>query len=192
MDTTTKTSYKLAFALKEMLEKQPLDKINVKDIVTLAGVSRQTFYRHFLDKYDLTNWYFERLVEDSFRQMGVSLTLAEGLLNKFNFIKAEQIFFACAFSSSDANSLLAFDYEYIHRFYSEIIQRKTGTLPTEEVAFLLEMYCRASIQVTAQWAVSGMHRSPADMVKLLIEAMPSRLEALLHDLGVTQIEPEQN
>ena len=97
MDAGLKTRYKLAASLKELVRREPLDKITVKQIVEGCGVSRQTFYRCFLDKYDLVNWYFERLVEQSFKEMGVSLTLREGLLNKFNFIKAEQSFFACAF-----------------------------------------------------------------------------------------------
>ena len=182
MDAGLKTRYKLAASLKELVRREPLDKITVKQIVEGCGVSRQTFYRCFLDKYDLVNWYFERLVEQSFKEMGVSLTLREGLLNKFNFIKAEQSFFACAFGSHDANSLMAYDYEYIHRFYSEIICGKTGPLD-DDTQFLLEMYCRGSIQMMAQWAVSGMKRSPAQMVELLIESMPERLEVLLRDLG---------
>lgn len=92
MDAGLKTRYKLAASLKELVRREPLDKITVKQIVEGCGVSRQTFYRCFLDKYDLVNWYFERLVEQSFKEMGVSLTLREGLLNKFNFIKAEQSF----------------------------------------------------------------------------------------------------
>ena len=70
----------------------------------------------------------------------------------------------------------------IYRFYSDIICRKTGPLDGD-TQFLLEMYCRGSIQMTAQWAVSGMKRSPAQMVELLIESMPERLEVLLRDLG---------
>ena len=53
----------------------------------------------------------------------------------------------------------------------------------DDTSFLLEMYCRGSIEMTARWAVGGMKRSPEDMVELLIESMPTRLELLLHDLG---------
>lgn len=182
MDRADSARYRIADGLKQLVRQEPLDRITVKEITEAAGVSRQTFYRCFLDKYDLVNWYFERLVEQSFREMGVSLTLREGLLNKFRFIAAEQSFFACAFGSEDANSLMRYDYEYIYRFYSDIITRKSGQPLDEDTAFLLEMYCRGSIQMTARWAVSGMKRSPEQMVELLIESMPARLEALLRDL----------
>ena len=55
--------YRLAEGLKTLVRSEPLDKITVKQITEAAGVSRQTFYRCFLDKYDLVNWYFERLVD---------------------------------------------------------------------------------------------------------------------------------
>ena len=87
MDSATNTRYRLANALKDLVRSKPLDKITVKQIADACGVSRQTFYRCFLDKYDLVNWYFERLVERSFQEMEVSLTLREGLRNKFRFRK---------------------------------------------------------------------------------------------------------
>ena len=33
----------------------------VKEIVAESGTTRQTFYRNFQDKYDLINWYFDRI-----------------------------------------------------------------------------------------------------------------------------------
>ena len=50
-----KTKYKLANSIKECMKTAPVDKITVKNIVEGCGVTRQTFYRNFLDKYDLIN-----------------------------------------------------------------------------------------------------------------------------------------
>ncbi len=75
------TRYIFAQAIKELLKTQELDKITVTDIVKKAGMTRQTFYRHFSDKYDLVNWYFERLADKSFYQIGAQETLFD--LNSF-------------------------------------------------------------------------------------------------------------
>ena len=75
MDEKTRTREKLARAIQEEMEHVPLDKITVTQIVERAGLTRQTFYRNFRDKYDLVNWHFEQLAQKSFKQMGVSLTL---------------------------------------------------------------------------------------------------------------------
>ena len=70
MDKHDKTRYVFAQAIKDLIKMTSLDKITVTDIVMRSGMTRQTFYRHFKDKYDLVNWYFEKLVLKSFRKMG--------------------------------------------------------------------------------------------------------------------------
>ena len=54
--------YRLADAMKNCMKKMPVEKITVKEIVTECGTTRQTFYRNFQDKYDLINWYFDRIL----------------------------------------------------------------------------------------------------------------------------------
>ena len=48
--------YKLANAMNECMVSSPVEKITVKEICDTCGVTRQTFYRNFQDKYDLINW----------------------------------------------------------------------------------------------------------------------------------------
>lgn len=182
MDARERTKYRLADSIKALMETTPLDKITVKEIVSGCGMTRQTFYRNFLDKYDLVNWYFERLAQRSFKQMGVSLTLREGLLEKFQFLQAEKSFFTQAFRSNDSNSLIQYDYECILEFYTGVITRKTGKPLEPDVAFLLEMYCRGSIHMTVEWVNGGMSLPPEKMADLLIQALPQPLEELLSDL----------
>ena len=97
MEKQEKTRYKLAMAVKECMKITPVDKITVKDIVEGAGVARQTFYRNFLDKYDLINWYFDKLVLACFEEIGVSHTVEESLTQKFRFIREEKAFFRSDF-----------------------------------------------------------------------------------------------
>ena len=54
-----RTKYKLAHSMKECMMTTSVENITVKQIVEKCGLTRQTFYRNFLDKYDLINWYFE-------------------------------------------------------------------------------------------------------------------------------------
>ena len=72
-----KTKYKLAESVKECMKTAPVDKITVKNIVEGCGVTRQTFYRNFQDKYDLINWYFDKILIESFEHMGEGQTVYE-------------------------------------------------------------------------------------------------------------------
>lgn len=182
MDAAEKMKYKLAGAMKKLLAEHPVDKITVKQIVDCCDVTRPTFYRHFKDKYDLVNWYFDKLAQKSFKQMGVSLTLREGLIKKFEFIKGEGEFFSAAFSSESQNCLMEYDYECIYQFYKEIIQKKGMEQIPEDIRFLLEMYCRGSIYMTVEWAKTGMKDSPEMMAEQLIEALPPKLHELFKNI----------
>lgn len=46
----------LAESVTELLNEKPLDKIKIKDITDRCGVTRNTFYYHFQDIYDLLSW----------------------------------------------------------------------------------------------------------------------------------------
>ena len=179
MGQQDRTKFRLAEAIKHLMGRMPLDRITVTDIVADCGLTRQTFYRNFKDKYDLVNWYFERLVEQSFEEMGVSLTLREGLTKKFQFIREERVFFTCAFNSSDYNSLVKYDYEYILNFYRGILKKKLGRELDADVEFLLKMYCHGSIHITGEWVRTGMKEEPETLAELLVEALPAKLDTLL-------------
>lgn len=87
-----KTKYRLAHAMKECMETTPVEDITVKQLVEKCGLTRQTFYRSFLDKYDLINWYFDKLLAKSFEHMGRGRTVYDALVKKFIYIQEERTF----------------------------------------------------------------------------------------------------
>lgn len=181
---TEKTKYRLANAVKECMKTTPVDKITVKDIVETCDLTRQTFYRNFLDKYDLINWYFDKLVLQSFAQIGMGHTVGESLAQKFVFIMEEKTFFAGAFRSEDQNSLKEHDFRLILKFYQDLIAEKTSQPLDEEMQFLLEMYCQGSVYMTVKWVLRGMKTSPQEMADKLVDAIPPKLAEVFDRLGL--------
>lgn len=173
------TKMKLAHSMKALMKSSSLDKMTVADIVAGAQVTRQTFYRKFKDKYELVNWYFEELVRDSFEAINEQRTLLDALERKFLFIESERAFFKAAFKSDDCNSLIEYDYQYILKFYTSIIERKTGAPLCEDLRLPLELYCRGSIHQTVLWVSNENRPSPKRMAELLQAALPTCLEPLL-------------
>ena len=100
-----------------------------------------------MDKFDLINWYFDKLLIKSFEYMG-------------------------------------HDFQLIFRFYQDLIQLKTGAPASDDIRFLLEMYCHGSISMTIEWVLSGMATSPEDLARLMVEAMPAKLADLFASFGI--------
>ena len=164
------TLFLFAKAIKSLIKKQPLDKITVTDIVSTAGKTRQTFYRHFQDKYDLVNWYFEKLVLKSFEEMNQGGSLQEALNLKFAFIEQEHAFFKEAFKSND------YDFCCIYDFYKNYIYKNTGKTLSSDIDFLLNMYCRGSVDMTVEWVLNDIPIKKEEIVSYLIEAIPDKLK----------------
>ena len=159
-----KTKYRLAQALKECLKTTPLEEVTIKQLVSSCGLTRQTFYRNFADLNDLVQWYFNIILDESFRQLGSTETVYDGLVRKFEYIHEEHLYFSAAFRSDRENNLRDHDFHMILDFY------RTDAL--------LEMYCQASVYMTVKWVLSGMPQSEKTLASLMIEAMPEKLRTL--------------
>lgn len=187
MNFADRTKLALAESIKELMKTIPLDRITVTNIVNNCGTTRQTFYRNFKDKYDLVNWYFDLIVQRTIKQMGVSLTLRQGLVKKFTFMLEDKDFFKSALASADYNNLMNYDYQCIFDFY-HTVAKKNGKLD-DHILFLLKFYCHGSMDMTADWVNHDMKESPEQMAKLLIDAMPDALHPYLKTLQQTVIIP---
>ena len=53
------TQKAMAQAISDLLQTRTLDKITIKDITDACDLTRNTFYYHFHDVYDLLRWLFE-------------------------------------------------------------------------------------------------------------------------------------
>ena len=114
--------------------------------------------------------------------MGEGKTVYEGLVKKFEFISEEKLFFRAAFKSDEQNCLKEHDFQLIMEFYTNKIEEKSGKKLSEELRFLLEMYCQGSIYMTVQWVLGRKKATPQELAKMLTEAMPSELAVVFQQL----------
>lgn len=176
--------YRLANAMRECMKTTPVEKITVKEIVDTCGVTRQTFYRNFKDKYDLINWYFDKILEESFRHMGQGNDVQESLEKKFEYIQMEQLFFMAAFKNDDQNNLRDHDFELIRKFYIDQIESRSNKKISPKLLFQLEMYCQSSIYMTVEWVLGHKDFTPKSLAKLLADSMPKELSDVFTEIGL--------
>ena len=101
----------LADALTGLMECKPLDQVRVAEIASAAGVSKQTFYHHFSDKYHLMEYCFRDMFAAPFERMGTLAPFDECYIEFLQLCHQRKMFLRNAFTSQDVNSL----YRVMHR-----------------------------------------------------------------------------
>lgn len=165
LSASERTKRKIALAFEEVLETSPFEKIAVADITGQASVSRQTFYNHFLDKYDLVNWIYQQLLISTTRRIGIDLTWEQAVRAKLETMKNNRQFYARILSVKDIEGLFNTEAKIVYDYYQSNLARLVGKKLNELESYSLMVYCHGATRMTAEWICSGANMS-VDMVVL--------------------------
>lgn len=70
---TIRTTHSIKLAFIDLLQEKPFNKITVSEIAKKAYIDRQTFYLHYLDKYDLLAKIDQEIAEEFKKILGERL-----------------------------------------------------------------------------------------------------------------------
>lgn len=151
----------LGKALKVLLEKKPLSKISVKDITEYCNISRNTFYYHFKDKYELINWIFYTDMLENVNFFNDPSKLTNSFVNVCKCLYANRKFYLACFQYIGQNSL----YEYLNEFYYELWRINIDVRYTEsgfkltetELHLMAKMKAHSLVGIISDWVKDGMH-----------------------------------
>lgn len=177
---TNETNYLILNSLIDLMHRKLLCDIFVKDIAQNANITRQTFYRHFKDKYDVINWYYDQEIESLFVSTLSLHGIHENLVIKFNKYKENLPFIKNAYQCYALNSLTHHEFNRIFDSLSLKIHHNTG-LPIEdqpiEIKCALEFYCHGLIHSTIAWLNQTSSLSSQSFADLLIDFIPPEIKS---------------
>ncbi|MGU7935740.1 dihydroxyacetone kinase transcriptional activator DhaS [Streptococcus suis] len=160
MPTSLITKKRIAKAFKRQLSLKSFDKLSVVDIMQEAGIRRQTFYNHFLDKYELLDWIFETELQE---QVTDNLTYISGvkLLDELlYYIDCNQVFYKHLFEIEGQNDFVTYLEGYFRVLMEKLLaeyQSKEGRYFTrQEQEFLVTYHSSAWIGLIKK----GLAHSP--------------------------------
>ncbi|MDD3897427.1 MAG: TetR/AcrR family transcriptional regulator C-terminal domain-containing protein [Syntrophomonadaceae bacterium] len=159
-------------AIYQLLQETSSDKITVDMILNKAGLSRATFYRHFKDKYDAMNWYYQKNVDKILQEKnGPNFDLL--LLKGLNFISDNKAYVANILKMEGLNSFPDFLYHYTFDFYKREYLRHKGTKSLNiEERISMEYYSNAVLFIIKTWAARGF-QEPSEMIcEIILKIMP--------------------
>ena len=179
------TKVAMSNALKEQLKKKKLSKITINDIASACNISRMTFYYHFQDIYDLTEWTLE---EAAGRAIGENRTYEswqqgfEGLLRE---LQANQTLILNIYRSMDREMIERYLLKKAESLLMPVVEHESHGLPVNEenkrrVAIF---YSYAFLGVLMEWVGKGMAAPPREVVKMVSAIVQGDFRNSLENLG---------
>lgn len=164
---TTKST--LAASFKRLMAKRPFHKISVGDICSECGMNRKSFYYHFKDKYDLTNWIFIHEFVLPLNDTQEELTAWDLLQKLFDYFYENSDFYRNALSVTGQNCF----HEYFREFFcpqaEHYLEDALPKSPYKELT--IRYFSDAVIIATFSWLNFYSEIPPASFFKLVKDSI---------------------
>ncbi len=173
-DTTKKH---ILDAFNRLLQTYPFEKLTVDIIARESGISKSTFYRYFLDKYDVMNFSYKRLVDNLFEN-GDCHSWREMFWHLAHASRVDSQRLKNAYASAGVNSYSAFLYNYSYEAIRNVTLRCRGTDFTPMEACRVSHFCYGTVGATREWVNGNFDLDDDGMAAALYDAMPETLRDL--------------
>ena len=146
----------LAEALKQCMRKVPLEKITVTQIVRTCGTTRQTFYRHFQDKYELLSYCLDETAKELDRLMETHAPKDFFIVLLSSCQEKEKVFYHI-FEADLNKELMELFYQFFSRYITLVLDAKLakGALLPGPVESVAAFYVSGLVGMTLRWIKSN-------------------------------------
>lgn len=121
--TTFNTKKTIAASLKKFMEKKPLSKITVSEIVADCQINRKTFYYHFENIQDLLKWMLEQEAIEVVKNFDLLLDYEDAINFVLDYVEENKHILNCAYDSIGSNELNRFFHNDFNSIVMTIINR---------------------------------------------------------------------
>lgn len=182
MDHSLRTKKALADALKQLMEKTPLNKITVQKIVDKCELNRQTFYYHFKDIFELLGFIYKSEAVESIAEYKSYDTWVDGFYKIFLYIEKNMTFCLNTFNSIGRDHLEAFLYSVTYELLMGVVDEVSCNMKIkeEDKEFVANFYSLAFLSLVIQWMKNGMKEKPEVIIEKLSELLEGNFSKALH------------
>ncbi len=157
----TKGAIRSAFS--QLLTEHSFSQISVKDIAGTCGISRNTFYYHFRDKYELLFWIVRGDLDANVESYEDPTRLAETFISVCRMMLERKAFYYPCLQYEGQDSLYDFFTEFYYNLWKENIAAALSTelagLGEYEISVYARMNAHALVGVMRDWVHRGMQNN---------------------------------
>ncbi|WP_400257014.1 TetR/AcrR family transcriptional regulator C-terminal domain-containing protein [Methanomethylophilus alvi] len=174
------TKQALIASFKKLLETEPFDKITISDITNDCGLSRQTFYYHFRDIFDMIRWIYNSESLNEIGGRGGYGTWQDKIRELFDYTLNNKSLILGTFNSKCRNDLVGYYMDVSIRKISDIVEMKfDGDIAEKDKKFIASVYAYAFVGIMVDWISDGMKESSEEMVDRVYKIIMSNFDRTL-------------
>lgn len=174
------TKQALIASFKKLLETEPFDKITISDITNDCGLSRQTFYYHFRDIFDMIRWIYNSESLNEIGGRGGYGTWQDKIRELFDYTLNNKSLILGTFNSKCRNDLVGYYMDVNIRKISDIVEMKSdGDIAEKDKKFIASVYAYAFVGIMVDWISDGMKESSEEMVDRVYKIVMSNFDRTL-------------
>lgn len=176
------TKKALANALRELMEEEPFDKIQVAHICEKCNMNRKSFYYHFKDKYDLVNWIFDTEIITFIKKIskeGPHDNRIKLLQEICNYFYENRSFYRKALQIEGQNSFSDHFREYIRPILELRLTELIGDIASDE--FTLNFFVDAVTCALERWLLDKNCMPPEQIVAKMLNLIQKSADALYQE-----------
>ena len=180
---TLKTRKALMDALADSLTDKKLHKVTVQEIADKANVNRVTFYKHFLDVYDL----YEKLENETLIELGILVLRLEELpaeefyTHLIDYIYDNTTVFRMIFSPNSTGELRDKLNKLIEGVFRQIQSEKLSADLGDKMLEYMSCYrAQGCLALISKWVMSGFEE-PKEFIIKTASKLDSNTEKVLSE-----------
>ena len=169
---TMKTKNAIFTALAELMTEKEIRHITVQDISDKADIHRVTFYKHFLDIYDV----YEQLTKIILSEVGVLLTQhdekppATFYYDILNYVSEHTVYFKMIFSPHNTSRLYQNLLKLFIGYEALFLSEQLGPdYPESVLTCVIRYHVNGCFAVIADWITTDLKYPQEYIVKTLSE-----------------------
>jgi len=167
-----KTKEALMEALVELLKIKSLNSISVRDLTKKARVSRSTFYRNYIDKYDFLertmNVLLDGIAEESSNYIDEKKVFDQFYNKFFAYVYKNAVFFRAFINNDDWPQFKRRLIEGGIIIYKKILSGYEKQIKNDiSIDFIVNYIVSAHVGIVSYWLATGEEYSPQYMAKQL-------------------------
>ncbi len=170
--------------LNEMLKTRTIDKITVKDLTEACGISRNTFYYHFHDIYDVLTKDFINRAETLLKAHDEDKSWEELFLEGLTFLYENRTAINHIYWSVDSDSLDRFLDKVVYHYTHSVVEEESGEggYSDRTIALAADFYKNALLGAVLGWIESDMKESPEELAHLYNSVFDGTIDGLLNSI----------